>query len=338
MRSRTASRATCREEPDVAGTKRVLVTGAAGFIGANVGRRLLDEGLETYLLTLPSSLQWRLSELNGHAHAIELDLADRDAVLREIATIKPDWVLHLAAHGGYSWQTDGDAILRANVLGTANLLDACRRTGVEAFVNTGSSSEYGFKDHAPREDELIEPTSMYAVAKATATMMCRQAALGDGLNTSTLRLYSTYGPWEEPKRLVPALAVEGLSGALPPLVDPAIARDFVWVGDVVDAFLLAARSTHPEPGAIYNVGTGVQTTVGEAAAIAREVLDVESQPEWGSMPARSWDTDCWVADSTKIRSVLGWQPSQDFRTGFSLFAEWFRERPEMLAFYRRSRG
>jgi UDP-glucose 4-epimerase len=318
--------------------KRVIVTGAAGFVGANVARRLLAEGLEPFLLTLPSSDPWRLAELNGDAPRVGVDLADRDAVMRVVGDVKPDWVLHLAAHGGYSWQTDAGAILRSNVVGTANLLAACRRSGVESFVNTGSSSEYGLKDHAPSEDEPVEPNSIYAAAKAAATMLCEQAAAGDGINVSTLRLYSTYGPWEDPNRLVPALAVEGLRGAFPPLVAPETARDFVWVGDVVDAYLLAARTTHGEPGAIYNVGTGVQTTVGEAADVARTVLGIEASPKWESMPARSWDTDRWVADSGKIRNRLGWLPTRGFREGFAEFAEWLRERPDVLSHYWRSRG
>ena len=93
-------------------------------------------------------------------------------------------------------------------------------TGVETFVNTGSSSEYGLKDHPPAEDESVEPNSIYAAAKAAATMLCQQAAASDGMNVSTLRLYSTYGPWEDPNRLIPALAVEGLRGEFPPLVAP----------------------------------------------------------------------------------------------------------------------
>ena len=200
--------------------KRVIVTGAAGFIGANVARRLLDDGFQPTLLTGPDSDCWRLADLERAARVVQLDLADGDAVANVVAVARPEWILHLAAHGAYSWQTDRAAILRTNVVGTANLLEAARRAEVEAFVNTGSSSEYGLKDRAPVEEDSVEPNSAYAVAKASATMLCRHVAEADGLNVCTLRLYSAYGPWEEPKRLIPALAVEGLQGRFPPLVDP----------------------------------------------------------------------------------------------------------------------
>jgi len=318
--------------------ERAIVTGAAGFIGANLARRLLEEGVQPYLFVAPGSARWRLEEIGDHAPIVEIDLADEEGLAAAVADARADRVFHLAAHGGYSWQTDHGAMLRSNVIGTANLLEACLACGFETFVNTGSSSEYGLKDHAPNEEENLEPNSMYAVAKAAATMMCRQAAVRGGANICTLRLYSTYGPWEEPRRLVPALVLEGLRGRLPPLVDATIARDFVWVGDVVDAYLLAARAVHSEPGAVYNVGTGVQTTLAEAVESVGAVLDVKALPAWGSMPRRSWDTNCWVADGRKIHERLGWRMSMGFRDGVGAFADWLRDRPDILAFYERQRA
>lgn len=318
--------------------ERAIVTGAAGFIGANIARRLLEDGVEPHLFIAPGSARWRLEELADHAPIVEVDVADQDGVVVAVAAARPDRVYHLAAHGGYSWQTDHAAILRANVLGTSNMLEASLSHGFEVFVNTGSSSEYGLKDHAPTEDEPVEPNSTYAVAKVAATLLCRLVAARSGANVCTLRLYSTYGPWEEPKRLVPALAVEGLRGRLPPLVDPTIARDLVWVGDVVDAYLAVGRAIHGEPGAVYNVGTGMQTTIADAVETTRAVLAVEALPDWGSMPARSWDTSSWVADSTKIRDRLGWRPTLDFRAGLAAYADWLRERPEVLSYYEEQRA
>ena len=164
--------------------------------------------------------------------------------------------------------------------------------------------------------------------------MCTSAAqthatLPAATRISTLRLYSAYGPFEDPRRLLPSLIVHGRRGVFPPLVNPQTARDFVYVDDVVEAILLAAQHGRVASGAIYNVGTGVQTTVGEAVEVARRVLTISGEPQWGSMPARVWDTDTWVADSRKIRTELGWEPRDTVESGFRKMAMWLDEHPEL---------
>src|SRR5437899_2182523 len=150
---------------------RALVTGATGFVGANLTRRLLAAGWEVDVAERPGSDAWRLEGLQDAVRIHRVDLTEAEAVERVVAAARPSSVFHLAAHGGYSWQTDAERILATNVLGTLNVLQASLAHGCEAFVNTGSSSEYGFKDHAPVEDELPEPNSVYAVAKAAATLL-----------------------------------------------------------------------------------------------------------------------------------------------------------------------
>jgi dolichol-phosphate mannosyltransferase len=316
--------------------RRALVTGAAGFVGANLARRLLEDGHDVHLLVRPGSPRWRLAEIEPDAELHEADLEDVTGVAAVVRAARPEWVFHLAARGAYSWQTDTSEILAANVLGTSNLLEACAQAGFDAFVNTGSSSEYGFTDHAPAEDERLDPNSVYAVGKAAATQLCGLLARRDGLRVTTLRLYSVYGPYEEPNRFVPALVLAGLEGRLPPLVSPAVARDFVYVDDVTSAYVLAAGGNVVEPGAVYNVGTGTQVTIGEAVAIARELFGIREEPEWGSMADRAWDTDTWVADSRKIREELGWSPAHSFASGLAELAEWFRASPDVAARYSES--
>ncbi len=114
---------------------------------------------------------------------------------------------------------------------------------------------------------------------------------------------------------------------LPPLVNPKTARDFVFVDDVVDALVLAARDSSAEPGAIYNIGTGVQTTVGEAVDIARRIMGIAAEPVWGTMAARSWDTDTWVGDVRKSREILGWSPRRTFEDGLTETLAWFTQHP-----------
>jgi nucleoside-diphosphate-sugar epimerase len=314
--------------------KRVLITGGTGFVGANLTRRLLADGHAVHLLVGAGHRTWRLAGVLGDLVRHEADLRDADAVRRGVAAARPDWVFHLAAHGAYSWQTDAPAILATNVLGTVHLVEACRQTGFEVFVNTGSSAEYGWKDHAPAEDEWLEPNSAYAVGKASATLYCRQAARAARLSIPTLRLYSVYGPYEEPNRFMPALVVYGLEGTYPPLADPDIARDYVHVNDVVDAYLRVATNPPDDPGAVYNLGTGVQTTLRQAVEAAAGLFRYREKPVWGSMPNRGWDTTVWVAEARKGRRELGWQPRFTLADGLRAFRAWFEGHPELLAYYR----
>jgi nucleoside-diphosphate-sugar epimerase len=314
--------------PPTPEVKRTLVTGGTGFVGSNLVRRLLQEGHAVGLLVRDRHDPWRLADISRRVEWIKTSLEERDLVAGAVADFRPQWIFHLAAHGAYSWQRDPASILQTNVLGTANLIDACLRAGFEAFVNTGSSSEYGFKDHAPREDEALEPSSTYAVAKAAATLYCAQAARASNAPVATLRLYSVYGPWEEPKRFIPQLVARGLEGRLPPLASPDTARDYVYVSDVCDAYLEVARDVK-EPGSIYNVGTGVQTTLRQAVEVARRVLGIASEPTWGSMPDRGWDTSVWVANSSRIKERLGWRSKVDLEHGLQLTADWLIANPAL---------
>ena len=309
--------------------KRVVLTGGTGFVGANLAHRLVAEGHQIHLLVRPGFSPWRVESILDRITLHEVDLADADPVKAALSVIEPAWIFHLAAHGAYSWQTDAEQITRTNVVGTANLLDAALAVGFEAFVNTGSSSEYGPQDHAPTEDEPASPDTPYGISKAAATALCVKAGRSHAAKISTLRLYSVYGPYEEPRRFLPSLLVHGGRGLFPPLVSAATARDFVFVDDVVDAYLAAARHPAGEPGAIYNVGTGVQTTVGDAVEVARRVLAIPGEPRWGSMAPRVWDTDTWVADSRKIRAELGWAPRLTFAEGFERMAMWLERHPEL---------
>lgn len=310
---------------------RSLVTGAAGFIGAALARRLVARGDRVTALAGPGSDPWRLDGLREHAEVVEVDLRDPDAVARTMSGAHPEEVFHLAAHGAYSWQRSLPRMIETNVAGTAHVAEAALEAGARAIVNAGSSSEYGLKDHAPPEHELPEPNSAYAVTKASATLLGGWLARERGAAFTTLRLYSAYGPWEEPRRLMPALVAASLERRLPPLADPAIARDFVYVEDVCDAFLLAAERAQPGAGAVYNVGSGRQTTLRELAEVARRTFAIEEEPSWAAFPARTWDTDVWVADAGRAAAELDWQARTPLEAGLAAFARWMEEQEPTLA-------
>lgn len=169
-------------------TKRALVTGASGFVGAVLARRLLAGGHDVHLLVRPDSDSntWRLQGLDAPRHAI--DLADDVRLTTLVRSVRPEWIFHLAAHGAYSSQKDSRRMVRVNVIGTMNLVEAALDVGFEALVNTGSSSEYGFTDHPPSEDERAEPNSAYALTKLSQTMFCRFTAKKHDVHMPTLRL------------------------------------------------------------------------------------------------------------------------------------------------------
>jgi UDP-glucose 4-epimerase len=313
--------------------KTCLITGASGFVGCCVARRLLADGCSVHVLLREEHQPWRMSDIAKHVHTHQVDVLDEEKLKSEVKSIRPDWVFHLAAYGAYSWQNDVKKILLTNVVGTSNLVQACLETGFEAFINAGSSSEYGLTRRPPGEKTLLDPNSHYAVAKAAASHLCRHTAISRGLHLVTLRLYSVFGPYEDPHRLLPNVIVKGLSKRLPALVSPDVARDFVYTEDVVDAFLLAATAKTKEAGEIYNVGTGVQTTIRDVAEIAVREFGIEEGPVWNSMPNRAWDTTTWVCDNLHIRTGLGWTPKFDFSTGFRQMVNWFKENPQILQFY-----
>lgn len=311
-----------------------VVTGGTGFVGANLVRRLLGEGHAVHLLVRQDHDPWRIDDIRHDLKLHEVDLTDPDACASALQRTTPDWIFHLAAHGAYPSQRDTAAMIGTNLVGTLTLVRAALRVGFESFVNTGSSSEYGYKDHAPSEDELPEPNSDYAATKAAATLYCGFLARQHEAKIVTLRLYSVFGPFEEPARLIPTLIVKGLRGVLPPLVDPSTARDFVHADDVCDAYLSAATRDLPN-GAVYNIGCGRQVTLGEIVQVAREELGISEEPRWDTMPGRSWDTSVWIADPARAHRDLGWEARRSLREGFRSTIAWFRSDPDLLERYER---
>ena len=163
-----------------------------------------------------------IDEITDDVQRHEVALQERERLATIVSDIDPHWVFHLATYGAYSSQRDVQTIVSTNYNGTVNLVEACLETGFEAFVNAGSSSEYGYKDHAPVETSWPSRTATTPPQRPAATLYCRFIAQSQQRRLSTLRLYSVYGPWEDPTRLLPKLMVCGLNGELPA---PGLADD-----------------------------------------------------------------------------------------------------------------
>jgi len=302
---------------------KIFITGATGFIGANLARRLIESDKEVHILTRPASKMWRLDDILDKIHCHNGDLINPAGLNKVIAKIKPDIVYHLAVYGAYSKQNEPEKIIKTNILGTFNLIKSCRINKVKIIVNTGSSSEYGFKKNPMKETDFLEPNSYYAVSKAAQTMLCNYSSRLYNFPIITLRIFNIYGPWEEPGRLMPTLIVSCLENKDLNLVDPKVARDFVYIDDLLDVYLKVAK--HPELGGeIINVGSGRQSTIKDVVKIIMARIKTTSRANWGSMPKRIWDSNNWQADIGKIKKMLNWSPKYTLESGLKKSIAWFK--------------
>lgn len=303
--------------------KKILITGATGFVGACLAHRLVALGGEVHCLTRAASNRWRLADIAGRITEHVADLTDHAGLEALIGEIKPRIVYHLAAYGGYPFQQDRERMLETNLKATVNLLHACACIGFEAFVNTGSSSEYGPKTAPMKETDLLEPVTAYGVTKSAATLYARFLGLRERLPVVTLRLFSPFGYYEEPTRLVPTVIKACLGGERPKLANGRAARDFIFIDDVIDVYCLIA-SRQGIQGEIFNVGLGVQHSVAQVAAKIIELTGAAVEPDWGSQDGRVYDSDLWVSDNTKLKAFLNWTPRYSLEEGLHRTIDWFR--------------
>jgi nucleoside-diphosphate-sugar epimerase len=306
-----------------------LITGATGFIGSVLTRRLVASSENIHLLLRPQAKIWRIKDILSHVVVHDADLSDGDHLTRLIKSINPSIIYHLAANGAYPNQNQPDQIIETNIMGTWNLLKACQLINYHLFVNTGSSSEYGFKNKPMQESDLLEPNSYYAVSKCATTLLCSQHAKETGKPIVTLRPFSVYGPYEEPSRFVPTL-LSRLSNKKPMnLVNPETVRDYIYVDDLVRAYLSISQLVK-YPGEYFNIGSGLQYTIKEVVNLAVKVTGQSTTFNWGKMPPRTWDTSTWVADITKTKTKLDWTPQITLEAGLKQTWTWFQSYPHSL--------
>ncbi len=310
----------------------VVVTGCSGFVGANLAAAVAARGQRVIGIDSPSGVDWRWRSLPG-VERQRLDVCSEVDVRSFVREVQPLAVFNCAAYGAYSVQADPRRIYEVNVLAVRHLLEAVREVpGFRAFVQAGSSSEYGYNCEAPREDAPTEPDSDYAISKVAAAGMVRMFAKKHGVPGFILRLYSIYGPFEDFSRLLPRLLCNAREGSFPPLVNPNISRDFVYVADVVAAFeSVLERAPGLTPGEIFNIGTGVRTSLGNLVELVRDLFKVPAKPEWGSMPERSWDHSAWYANPAKASESLDWRATTSLAEGLTAASQWLQHNPELVA-------
>ena len=302
----------------------IVVTGASGFIGANLFRMLAAERDDVYAV-VRRARNWRLANI-GAESIVAVDLNDAASTKNLVNTIHPKTVFDTVAYGAYSFEEDAGLIYQTNVQSIVNLVELLSARTFSAFVHAGSSSEYGGNSAAPPEDSACEPNSHYAVSKVAVAKYLQFMGKHRAFPCANLRLYSVYGPFEDTSRLIPTLLRKAAAGTLPPFVEPRTSRDFIHVDDVCAAFVKTATAMRPELyGESFNIGTGRKTTIADLAALARRLFRIAAEPQFGTMEGRAWDLPDWYADPRKAKTLLGWSPEISLEDGLTSTADWVRD-------------
>jgi polyisoprenyl-phosphate glycosyltransferase len=310
----------------------ILIVGASGFIGANLFFSLTKFRDDVLACSRTPRSSWRLAPV-ASSKLVSVDITQFERVRNMIQLHRPRTIFNISAYGGYARQTDADLIHRTNYLGTLNLLRAASEIGCDAFIHTGTSSEYGLNCVHPDEDGALLPNSDYAVSKVGANYLVQYYGSQLKFPCVNLRLYSIYGPWEDRDRLIANLISHCLDGRLPFFTSKEISRDFVYIDDCTRAMILAAHSAcKTNPGLAINIATGIKTTIAEIAELARRHFRIKEKPVFGSMANRKWDLAEWYGDPGFAEKVLGWKYATSLAKGLGLTAVWEKEFQKRLKF------
>lgn len=314
----------------------ILVLGGSGFIGANLVRKLLLHRDDVYGTTSTFDA-WRLEDLPERNKVVVDLLVDAD-LEKLFADISPRTVFNCVSYGGYSFESDFRLIYRTNFNLTTRLLHVMAERTISCYVHSGSSSEYGDNCTAPEETALTAPNSDYAVSKVACADLLHYFGRKKGFPCANLRLYSVYGPLEDSSRLIPNLIRSGVNGGYPDFVHPGISRDFIYIDDVIEAFVDTALNLKEEDyGESFNIGSGCKTTIADIAAIARGVFGIDHDPVFSSMADRTWDVSDWYANPDKARRRLNWQAQTSLNDGLDRMIAWYRSLPDREKYHHSSK-
>jgi UDP-glucose 4-epimerase len=290
--------------------ERVLVTGAPGFIGQHLVRRLVGSGARVYAGGAPDEAPERVARLPAQAQRLAFDLRDAGVVRTIVAEAAPQIVFHLAAVGATDPGVDPGLALAVNAGGTLHLLDALVGQDVRRVVIVGTCYEYGAREAV----EGLDPFNAYAASKVAAWAFGRMYWRAHGLPVVTARLFQVYGPGQPDHTLVPAAMLAALAGADLPMTPGEQERDFIYVDDVVDGLLVAADATGIE-GQSLDLGTGQVHTLRRVVEHIWSMAGAQGQILPGALRYRPSEVMHLVADADRTARLTGWRATTSLESG-----------------------
>ena len=329
---------------------KILLTGAAGFIGMATALRLLARGDEVVGLDNLNDYydvalkQARLAQLTAQPgfRFVKMDVADRPGMAVLFDAERFDRVVHLAAQAGVRYSLKNpNAYIDSNVVGFMNLLEGCRHSAVQHLVYASSSSVYGGNTKMPfsEHDSVDHPVSLYAATKKANELMAHTYSHLFGLPTTGLRFFTVYGPWGRPDMALFLFTKAILEGQPIAVYNQGLMqRDFTYIDDIVEGVLRvldkpaaadpAYRADQPDPGTsnapfrVFNIGNQLPVPLLDFVACVEDALGMKAQMKM--LPLQDGDVPATHADVAALRDWVGFSPATDVRSGVARFVAWYR--------------
>lgn len=307
--------------------KKVLITGAGGFIGSHLTERLVHEGAQAKALVHYNALgTWGWLDQSPQRDEIEVvagDIADRDIVKH--AAVGVDVIFHLAALIAipYSYQAP-ESYLRTNIQGTINVLQAARELNLERVIHTSTSEVYGTAQYVPIDEKHpLQGQSPYSASKIGADKMAEAFHRSFNVPVVTVRPFNTFGPRQSARAVIPAIVTQCLTGDVVKLGNLVPTRDLNYVSNTVDGFLAAAAGSAAE-GQAVNIGSGKEISIGSLAHLIGQLSgrDITIETDEQRLRPEKSEVDRLLADNSLAEELLGWKPRVSLEEGLKQTIGW----------------
>lgn len=309
---------------------RILVTGAAGFIGSALARKLHDEGHEVVGVDSFNAYYDVQLKRDRVAHLLRavpvycLDITEKEALNALCKACQFDAVAHIAGQAGVRYSVDApESYVHSNVLGTQTLLEVMRLNAVSQMVYASTSSAYGIDTTSPFQEsaKADKPVSVYAATKRAGELLTHSYHQQYGMNVTNLRFFTVYGPWSRPDMAMLKFAKLMMGGEPIDIYNNGdLRRDFTYIDDIVAGFVLALQK--PLGYEVINLGNGKPVELLHFVELLEDSLGVQARKNF--LPMQQGDVYETYADTTKAKALLGFEAKTSFADGIQSFAQWFR--------------
>lgn len=302
---------------------RVLLTGATGFIGAHLLRLLIQKPCVTAVLLRKEARPWRVADLLQKVEVIEGDLLHLGPAANRIRGFAPDVVIHTAWAGVGNKFRNESLQIDENLLPTIHFFRACAAAGCRKFIGLGSQAEYGPLNKRISEEDGCRPTTLYGATKLATSILLQNLCEQSGIRFAWLRVFSTYGPQEDPSWLIPYLVRELLAGKRPALTPGGQRWDYLFGPDAAAAIFAVAE--RDDACGIFNLGSGEAHALREIIEMIRDMIDPKLPLGFGEAPYRPDQVMHLEADITRLQTATGWTPATKLKDGLQQTVEWHKQ-------------